>query len=91
MNPIELAWAGMKTYIRDNNTHFRLSDVEQLASEWIADLDASTAESYFSNAQQHELVFRQADAYAEELEEQLIDNDNEDIFSDDETEDDIDG
>jgi hypothetical protein len=67
----------MKRYIRDYNTKFRLSDVEQLASEWMAALDPATAQSYFSHAEQHELVFRKADAYAEELENDLTDEDDE--------------
>ncbi len=46
VNPIELAWAGMKTYIHDNSTNFRLSDVERLASEWTAVLYLSAAPSY---------------------------------------------
>ncbi len=59
----------MKTYIHDNSINFRLSDVERLASEWTAVLDSSTAQSYIFYARQHELVFKQVDAYAEEIEE----------------------
>ena len=51
LNPIEFAWSGMKAYIRKNNTYFRLSNVERLASEWMAALDPSTTQSYFSHAQ----------------------------------------
>ena len=86
-NPIELAWAGMKSYIRDCNTKFRLSDVERLASEWIAALDAATAQSYFSHAQEHEFVFRKADGVAEELENDLTDEDDESQLTADESED----
>ena len=53
----------MKIYVRDNNTTFRLSDVERLASEWIAALDPATAQSYFS--------------HAEQIEENLTDDENE--------------
>ena len=51
----------MKRYIRDHNTTFRLSDVERLASEWIAALDSATVQSYFSHAEQHELIFRKVE------------------------------
>ena len=68
----------MKRYVQDNNTTFRLSDVERLASEWIAALDPATAQSYFSHAEQHELIFSKADAYAEQIKEDLTDDDDDD-------------
>lgn len=76
LNPIELAWAGMKDYVRKNNASFRLTDVERLASEWMAALDPATAKSYIAHAEKHELVFRQADEYIERIEEELIDDDD---------------
>ena len=75
----------MERNIRDHNTKFRLSDVERLASEWIAAVDPDTAQSYFSHAQEHELVYRKADAYAELIEEDLADDNNESQLSGDET------
>ncbi|CAF3356711.1 unnamed protein product [Rotaria socialis] len=82
LNPIELAWAGMKAYVHENNTGFRLSDIERLASEWIAALDLPTAKSYFSHLQEHEIMCRQVDAHVEELEEQLIEDDEIQSYSD---------
>ncbi|CAF3853443.1 unnamed protein product [Rotaria sp. Silwood1] len=92
-NSIGFRWAGIKASTRDNNTSFRLSDVQRLASKWIAAVDASTAQSYFAHAYQHELVFKQADAIAEEVENQLIDEEEEEDeaqITADETEDEID-
>ena len=66
----------MKIDVRNNNTTFRLSDVERLPSEWIVALDPARAQSYFSHAEQHELIFRKADAYAEQIEEGLTDDDD---------------
>ena len=74
----------MKAYVRENNTSFRLSNIERLASEWIAAVDPPTAKSYFSHVQEREIMFKQADARAEELEEQLIDDDEVSSYSDEE-------
>jgi hypothetical protein len=49
-NPIELAWAGLKSYVREHNTNFRLNDVRNLTQTWMASLDASTATSYLDHA-----------------------------------------
>ena len=52
------------------------------ASEWIAALDSSTAQSYIDHAQKYEGVFRQADAFAGEIE----DDDKIELSEDDEIE-----
>ncbi|CAF3897734.1 unnamed protein product [Rotaria sp. Silwood1] len=90
-NSIGLRWAGIKASTRDNNTSFRLSDVQRLASKWIAAVDASTAQSYFAHAYQHELVFKQADAIAEEVDDDEEEEEEDEAqITADETEDEID-
>ncbi len=76
-NPIELAWAGLKSYVREHNTSFRLSDVQHLTQTWMRSLDASTAVSYLNHAQNIETTFKKSDLFAEEIEEQIIDDEDE--------------
>ena len=78
LNPIELAWANMKTYIRDRNTKFTLAEVSKLAQEWIDNLDATEATSYVNHVKQCEATFKKADIYVEEIEEELNDDYDED-------------
>ena len=49
-------------------------------------MDPATAQSYFFHAEQHELIFRKADAYAKQIEEGLTDDDDENELTADETE-----
>ena len=57
----------------------------------MAPVDASTIQSYFAHVYQHELVSKQADAFEEEVENQLIDNDDEKAeIKADKTEDEVD-
>ena len=75
-NPIELAWAGLKNYVREHNTNFRLSDVRNLSQTWMDSLDASTAASYIEHAQNIENTFKKSDCFAEQVEEQIIDDED---------------
>jgi len=87
LNPIELAWAGLKSYVRNNNTRFRLNDVHDLALEYLAAVDPQLATSFFAHAMQHEEVFKAADKYVEEEVESLLQNEE---SGDDDDDDDID-
>ncbi|CAF4698851.1 unnamed protein product [Rotaria sp. Silwood2] len=81
LNPIELAWTNMKTYIRDRNTKFTLTEVNKVAQEWIDNLDATEATNYVNHVKQYEATFKKADMFAERIEEELNDDDDEDEYS----------
>jgi hypothetical protein len=71
----------MKTYIRDRNTKFTLTEVSKLAQEGIDDLDATEATSYINLVKQFEVTFKRADIYVEKIEEELDDDHDEDDYS----------
>lgn len=75
LNPVEIAWAGLKKYIRKNNTSFSLTDVRQLASEFIAGFDDKAAQGAIHYAEKVEATYKQADAFVENaVEPHLIDD-----------------
>jgi transposase len=76
-NPIELAWASLKNYVRDNNINFRLSDVRYLAEQWMTSLDAKTATAYLDHARNIENTFQKADSFIEQIKEEIVDEDEE--------------
>ncbi len=77
LNPIELGWAGLKNYVRDNNVNFSLGEVRHLAYQWMASLNRSTAIGYIRETRKIEDIFKSSDKFTEEIEEQLVDEDEE--------------
>ncbi len=78
LNPVELAWAGLKQYVRDNNVNFRLSDVRDLAQEWMLNLKTATVTTYLNHVYKIEETFKKSDVFTEQLEEDLVDDDDDD-------------
>ena len=83
LNPIELAWSGLKNFVRKNNTDFRLSEVRNLASEWICSLTADSATAYIDHVLKIEATFKKSDRFIEQIEEDLVDEE-EDVDSEEE-------
>ena len=76
LNPIELAWAQLKAYVRTNNTLFRLTDISSLAQEHMAAVDEDISVRFIEPA-------RKADNFMEEeMEPNLVDDDDENIDPD---------
>jgi hypothetical protein len=83
LNPIELAWAQLKGYVRSNNTSFRLTDIQSLSQEYIAAVDEDIAVRFIEHARKAEETFRKADNFVEEeVEPNLVNEDDEAIESD---------
>jgi hypothetical protein len=76
LNAIELAWAGLKNHVRDNNVNFSISDVRRLAYEWMVSLNSTTAMGYVNEAHKIEDMFKKSDRFTEEIEEQLLDEED---------------
>lgn len=74
LNPIELAWAGLKNFVRKNNTDFRLSEVRNLAFQWIRSLTADSATAYIDHVLKIEATFKRSDRFIEQIEEDLLDS-----------------
>ena len=75
---MELAWGGLKQYVRDNNVNFRLGDVQHLAQEWLLNLKTATVTVYLNHVYNIEEKFKKSDAFTEQLEEDLLDDEEPD-------------
>jgi hypothetical protein len=78
LSPIELAWAGLKNYIRDNNTNFRLVDIHNLTVEYLAAVDEPLSISHFRHIKTYEDTFKAANKYVQEVVETTLDQNNDD-------------
>ncbi|CAF1369702.1 unnamed protein product, partial [Didymodactylos carnosus] len=90
LNPIELAWAQLKNYVRENNTRFHLTDVHNFILEYMSAVGPELCESYYRHVKKAEESFKTADNFIE----QIIDPDLEDesdCESDDDDCDDLSG
>ncbi|CAF1541003.1 unnamed protein product [Didymodactylos carnosus] len=84
LNPIELAWAGLKDYVRDKNTRFRIRDVENLTMEWCVALGPEVAGGYFEKVKEYEEMFKWADEMIEtDVEPGIDEEDSEGETTDD--------
>ncbi|CAF4100217.1 unnamed protein product [Rotaria sp. Silwood1] len=66
LNPIELAWAQLKAYVRTHNTNFRLNDIRSFCQEYIAALDDETSRQFLDHVRKVEEQFRLADDFVEQ-------------------------
>jgi hypothetical protein len=84
LNPIELAWAEMKTFVRNNNVTFKLKDVSVWAKAWLTACDMQMASSFIEHTIKYEETFKRADAISDERDNDIIEDD---LQSESETED----
>lgn len=73
LNPIELAWASVKNYVRMNNTTFKLKDVQELLVKGVEHVTPEMWTNFIGHVIKEEDKFWKIDHISDEL----IDNDPE--------------
>jgi len=77
LNPVEIAWSGLKDYVHKNNTSFSSNSVHELVVEFIAGFDDKAAQGEIRHAEQVEATYKAADEFLENtIEPRLIDDDS---------------
>ncbi|CAF3391281.1 unnamed protein product [Rotaria socialis] len=74
LNPTELCWANLKDYVRKGNTRFQLTNVRELASQFITSYDGGAATKVIKRTQKIQNKFKIADRYVEENIEPMLDD-----------------
>ncbi|CAF4792292.1 unnamed protein product [Rotaria sp. Silwood1] len=82
LNPIEMCWTELKKSVRDQNTTFKLKDVEKLIWNWLNNCDSTFISNCIDHVQVYEENFKKADQFIEQIENELNDDDNIDNDSD---------
>ncbi|CAF3038504.1 unnamed protein product [Rotaria sp. Silwood2] len=61
LNPLKRGWARLKNYVRQQNVHFNLNDIQQLCNECLSVCGHEHTAGYFAHDDKHEEIFKAAD------------------------------
>lgn len=67
LNPIELAWASVKNYVRMNNTTYKLQDVRKLLEEGVERVTPDMWKNFVAHVIKEEDKFCQIDVISDQL------------------------
>ncbi|CAI6351485.1 unnamed protein product [Macrosiphum euphorbiae] len=67
LNPIELAWAMVKTYVKQNNTTFKLDDVKKLQNTAIDRVTSENWQHFIEHVKTEENKMTEVDRNMDEI------------------------
>ena len=85
LNAIELAWCGLKNFVRKRSTSFRHSNVRHLAQQSISVLSADDSIAYVNRSLRIEETFKKFDRFIQQIEEDIIDEDDDGVSLEEES------